>query len=43
MLIGPQFFDGGPQPVPEPETLVPAGMALIALSLGLRRRIGKRQ
>src|SRR5450759_2880955 len=42
MLIGPQFADGGPQPAPEPQTLVPAGVALIAMSLGLRRRIGKR-
>jgi hypothetical protein len=42
MLIGPQFADGGPQPVPEPQTLMPAGIALIALSLGLRRRTGKR-
>jgi hypothetical protein len=43
MLIGPQFFDGGPQPVPEPQTLMPMGIALIALSLGLRRGIRKRQ
>jgi hypothetical protein len=42
MLIGPQFTDGGPEPAPEPRTLVPAGMALIALSLGLRLRMGKR-
>jgi len=42
MLIGPQFADAGPQPVPEPQTLMPAGMALIALSLGLRWRIRKR-
>lgn len=42
MLIGPQFADRGPQPVPEPQTLLPAGLALIALSLGLRKRIGKR-
>jgi hypothetical protein len=42
MLIGPQFFDGGPQPVPEPQTLMPAGIALIALSLGLKRRNSKR-
>jgi hypothetical protein len=41
MLIGPQFADGGPQPVPEPRTLLPMGLALIALSLGLRRRIRK--
>jgi|GEM_PF-595101 hypothetical protein len=43
MLIGPQFFDGGPQPVPEPQTLMPMGIALIALSLGLRRGIRKHQ
>lgn len=42
MLIGPQFADAGPQPVPEPQTLMPAGMALIAVSLGLRWRIRKR-
>jgi hypothetical protein len=42
MLIGPQFADGGPQPSPEPQTLVPAGVALVLLSLGLRRRTGKR-
>ena len=43
MLIGPRFSDGGPQPVPEPQTLMPAGIALIALSLGLKRRNGKRK
>jgi hypothetical protein len=43
MLIGPQFFDGGPQPVPEPQMLMPMGLALIVLSLGLRRGIRKRQ
>jgi hypothetical protein len=43
MLIGPQFFDGGPQPVPEPQTLMPMSIALIALSLGLLREIGKGQ
>jgi hypothetical protein len=42
MLIGPQFFDGGPQPAPEPQTLMPMGMALIAVSLGLRWGIRKR-
>jgi hypothetical protein len=42
MLIGPQFADGGPQPVPEPQTLMPAGLALILLSLGMRRRIRSR-
>jgi hypothetical protein len=42
MLIGPQFADG-PQPVPEPQTLMPMGIALIALSLGLRRGIRKHQ
>jgi hypothetical protein len=42
MLIGPQFADG-PQPVPEPQTLMPMGIALIALSLGLRRGTKKRR
>jgi hypothetical protein len=42
MLIGPQFADGGPQPIPEPETLMPMGLGLIALSLGLRWGIRKR-
>jgi len=36
MLIGPEFSDGGPQPAPEPRMLMPAGAALIALSLALR-------
>ena len=41
MLIGPQFADGGPQPVPEPGTLVFMGIALVALSFGLKWRHGK--
>ena len=40
--IGPQIADANPQPVPEPQTLVPVGITLIALSLGLRRGIRKR-
>jgi hypothetical protein len=36
MLIGPQFSTG-PEPVPEPDTLAPAGVALILLSLMLRK------
>ncbi len=41
MLIGPRFADHGPEPAPEPATLVQMGLALIALNVGLRRGISK--
>ncbi len=37
MLAGPMFLDGGPQPNPEPSTMVLVGFALIAVSLLCRR------
>jgi hypothetical protein len=41
MLEGPKFTDdGGPQPQPEPSTLLLAGTALTALGLVGRRKIG---
>jgi hypothetical protein len=41
MLEGPEFTsDGGPQPQPEPSTLVLAGTALAALGLVGRRKAG---
>jgi hypothetical protein len=38
MLEGPEFFDGGPTPTPEPVTFAFAGGALIALGHLVRRR-----
>ena len=41
MLEGPEFTnDNGPQPTPEPSTLVLAGTALAALALAGRRKAG---
>jgi hypothetical protein len=37
MLIGPQFSDAGPVPIPEPQMFMPLGMGLIALSVGIRQ------
>ena len=43
MLIGPQFSDAGPVPVPEPQALMPVGAALIGLSLMTRWLVQRRQ
>jgi len=42
MLIGPMFDDGGPQPNPEPSTLVLVGGALLGLGWQARRKCGTR-
>jgi PEP-CTERM motif-containing protein len=39
MLAGPQFADGGPEPVPEPPTTILAGVVLIGASLAGRHRL----
>ncbi len=39
MLAGPGFADNGPQPNPEPATLLLSGTALIGISVLLRRRL----
>jgi len=38
MLAGPQFWDGGPYPNPEPSTFLLAGVALILIAQAIRRR-----
>jgi hypothetical protein len=50
MLAGPEFLDGGPTPpgiegfpAPEPSTFVLSGVALIAVSLCLRKRARRAQ
>ena len=43
MLIGPQFADAGPVPIPEPQTCLPVGVALIGLSLMTRWLVQRRQ
>jgi len=42
MLEGPQFFDHGPEPTPEPSTLGLGGFGLVAASLLLRKKFGYR-
>jgi PEP-CTERM motif len=41
-LEGPQFFDHGPEPTPEPSTLGLGGLGLVAASLLLRKKLGYR-
>jgi hypothetical protein len=41
-LEGPQFFDHGPEPTPEPSTLGLGGVGLVAASLLLRKKFGHR-
>ena len=42
MLEGPQFFDNGPEPTPEPSTLGLGGVGLVGASLLLRKKFGQR-
>ncbi len=41
-LEGPQFFDHGPEPTPEPSTLGLGGVGLLGASLLLRKKFGQR-
>jgi len=41
-LEGPQFFDHGPEPTPEPSTLGLAGVGVVVVSLLLRKKFGYR-
>jgi len=40
MLAGPQYFDGGPMPAPEPATMILVGAALIAAAVFMRKKAG---